>query len=85
MTATDDTTGGAGGLTDDGAGVALGPRAVRLAALLETVAGRTIALPELWALWAAADPVSTGRPERRGDLAQVLQQLAAAGLVTPSK
>lgn len=64
---------------------ALGPRAVRLAALLEQVPGRTVALPDLWALWAAADPASAGRPGRRADLAEVIEQLAGAELVTPSK
>lgn len=65
--------------------VALSPRAVRLAALLETVTGRMVTLPHLWTLWAAADPASAGRPERRGHLAGALEQLSAAGLVTPSK
>lgn len=83
--ATDDARDDAHGFTGDGAGVVLGPKAARLAALLETVTGRTIALSDLWALWAAADPASAGRPERRATLAQALQELASAGLVTPSK
>jgi hypothetical protein len=65
--------------------VELGPRAVRLAALLETTATRTVALSDVWTLWAAADPASAGRPERRTELARALEQLTAAGLVTPSK
>jgi hypothetical protein len=36
-------------------------------------------------LWAAADPASAGHPDRRAGLAQAIEQLAAAGLVTPSK
>lgn len=77
--------GNAGGAAGGQDGVALSPRAVRLAALLEAVTGRTVTLPDLWALWAAADPASAGRPERRADLARVLEQLTGAGLVTPSK
>ncbi|MDO3395059.1 DUF2220 family protein [Nocardioides sp. SOB44] len=63
----------------------LSTRALRLAALLESVPGRTVPLPELWTLWATADPASVARPERRSDLAHAISQLAAAGLVTPSK
>jgi hypothetical protein len=80
VTGTDTTTG-----PDLGVGATLSPRAVRLAALLENVSGRTVALPELWTLWAAADPASAGRPQRRADLALALEQLTAAGLVSPSK
>lgn len=63
----------------------LSSRALRLAALLESVPGRTVSLPDLWTLWASADPASVARPERRSDLAQAISQLAAARLITPSK
>lgn len=69
----------------DSAAEQLSPRAVRLATLLEGVPGRTITLTDLWRLWAAADPASAGRPDRRAGLAQAIEQLAEAGLVTPSK
>lgn len=75
----------AGGAQRGQAGEPVSPRAVRLATLLEGVAGRTVTLPGLWPLWAAADPASAGRPDRRAGLAQAIDQLAAAGLVTPSK
>jgi len=81
--------GGGANQPDDSAGGTVGetlsPRAVRLAALFENIPGRTVVLADLWALWAAADPASAGRPERRKDLARALEQLAAAGLATPSK
>ncbi len=70
---------------DDRRKAVLSPRAVRLTTLLEGVASRTVTLRDLWGLWAAADPASAGRPDRRAGLAEVLEQLAAAGLVTPSK
>lgn len=73
------------GHTGEGVDGSLSPRAVRLATLLEGVASRTVALPDLLGLWATADPASAGRPDRRTGLAQVLEQLSAAGLVTPSK
>jgi hypothetical protein len=62
----------------------LGPRALRLASLLEAAPGRTVTLAALWSLWARADPASAGSPSRRADLAWAVDQLALAGLVTPS-
>lgn len=82
MTARDSRQAGQPG---DGTAVQLSPRAVRLATLLERVTGRTAPLTDLWPLWATADPASAGRPDRRAGLAQAIEQLAAAGLVTPSK
>lgn len=73
------------GQPGDGSAVQLSPRAVRLATLLERVSGRTVTLTDLWPLWATADPASAGSPDRRAGLAQAIEQLAAAGLVTPSK
>jgi hypothetical protein len=58
---------------------------VRLAALLETVSTRSVTLPELWTLWAAADPGLAGHHDQRLLLAQTLEQLAEAGLARPSK
>lgn len=67
------------------AGVALPPRAARLAAQLEGWERRTIALLELWALFASADPAASNRPSRRADLAATLDVLTATGMLTPSK
>jgi hypothetical protein len=67
------------------AGESLSPSAVRLAELLERTSSRTVTLPDLWRLWAAADSASAARHDRRAALSQALTQLAAAGLVTPSK
>ncbi len=67
------------------AGVPLPPRAARLAAQLEGWERHTVSLPELWALFAAADPAASNRPSRRADLADTLDVLAAAGMLTPSK
>lgn len=82
MTATGSRQAGRPG---DGDAEQISPRAVRLATLLEGVPGQTVTLTDLWRLWAAADPASAGRPDRRAGLAQAIDQLAAAGLVTPSK
>jgi hypothetical protein len=63
----------------------LTPRAARLAAELEAWDRRTITLPELWSLFARADPASATRPTRRTDLAATISALADAGVVTTSK
>jgi hypothetical protein len=44
-----------------------------------------VSLPELWALYADADPASATRPTRRAELAATLDSLATAGALTPSK
>ncbi len=69
----------------DGRAEPLSPRTVRLATLLESVTSRTVALPHLLRIWAAADPASATRDDRRAGLARALDQLTDAGLVTPSK
>lgn len=63
----------------------LSPKAARLAAELETGDTRTVRLPELWRLYGRADPASATRPTRRADLAAAITELAAAGVLTPSK
>ncbi|HWS39253.1 MAG TPA: Wadjet anti-phage system protein JetD domain-containing protein [Actinoplanes sp.] len=63
----------------------LSPKAARLAAELEAWERRTVALPELWALYARADPSSATSPGRRAGLAAAITALAAAGVVRPSK
>ena len=64
---------------------ALPPRAARLATELETWPRRTVTLPELWALFATADPASVTRPSGRADLAATLRVLADAGVLTLSR
>ncbi|QSE87853.1 hypothetical protein JWS13_04125 (plasmid) [Rhodococcus pseudokoreensis] len=63
----------------------LAPRTARLAALLEEAERRTVVLDELWDMWAKSDPGGIGRPERRANLADAIEELRAANLVTPSK
>ncbi|AXH93554.1 Wadjet anti-phage system protein JetD domain-containing protein [Micromonospora aurantiaca] len=63
----------------------LTPRAARLAAELEEWDRRTIALAELWPLFARADPASATRTTRRADLAATIAALVDAGMVTVSR
>jgi hypothetical protein len=63
----------------------LSPRAARLAASLDAWPRRTVTLPELWTLFAAADPASSSRPERRSQLADALAMLTEAGMLTPAR
>jgi hypothetical protein len=51
----------------------LSPRTVRLAALLKTVSTRSVTLPELWGLWASADPRLRRKTTRRASSGTVLK------------
>jgi Wadjet anti plasmid transformation system JetA-like protein len=64
--------------------VTLSPRALRLAAALEEWPRRTLALAELWEIFAIADAASAMRPSRRTDLAEAIDMLTAAGLINCS-
>ncbi|MBW0104481.1 DUF2399 domain-containing protein [Pseudonocardia sp. KRD291] len=60
------------------------PRADRVAARLSGWPRRRVSLDELWGVLDDADPASRGSAERRAVLAGVVEELAAAGLLTPS-
>ncbi|MFF9795700.1 Wadjet anti-phage system protein JetD domain-containing protein [Streptomyces bacillaris] len=66
------------------ANVTLSPRAMRLAAALEEWPRRTLTLAELWEVFAIADAASAMRPSRRTDLAEAIEALTAAGLISCS-
>lgn len=60
------------------------PRARRLAELLAARRGKRTPLPDLWVLLEEADPASAGSVERRRLLAEALDELVEAGVVTRS-
>ncbi|MCX5402010.1 hypothetical protein OHA55_34315, partial [Streptomyces sp. NBC_00102] len=57
---------------------------MRLAAALEEWPRRTLTLTELWEVFAIADAASAMRPSRRTDLAEAIEALTAAGLISCS-
>jgi hypothetical protein len=59
----------------------LSPRASRLAAALAALPRRGITLAELWQLFDRVDPVSATSPTRRAELATILAELEAGGVI----
>jgi hypothetical protein len=60
-------------------------RLARFAVALRAWPRRTLRLEEIWQLYAEADPISAGRPERRAELAAALSTLERAGVLARSK